>query len=80
MKGVVKKSWNNLNEKISSLNFGQFLFLYFLGRNVDYNTYKKILEGLADKKSEEMIPSITEGPTAPPMTMTMLRKLSKPDM
>lgn len=42
---------NDLNERIGNLDFGQFLFLYFLGRNVDYNVYKKILEALRDQKS-----------------------------
>ena len=38
--------------------FGQFLFLYFLGHNVDYVTFKKVLEALADQKTSEIYPSV----------------------
>ena len=49
MKKQFKSSKSDLyktDKKIESLNFGQFLFLYFLGRNVEYNTYEEILKAL----------------------------------
>ena len=49
---------NKLNDKLAKMKFGQFLFLYFLGRNVEYNTFKKILEALAEQKTSEIYPSV----------------------
>ena len=49
MKKQFKSSKSDLyktDKKIESLSFGQFLFLYFLGRNVEYNTYEEILKAL----------------------------------
>ena len=48
---------NKLDGKIAKMKFGQFLFLYFLGRNVDYVTFKKVLEELADQKTSDIHPS-----------------------
>ena len=50
---------NKLDGKIAKMKFGQFLFLYFLGRNVDYVTFKKVLEALADQKTSDQKPSET---------------------
>ena len=36
-----------MDKKLSKLNLGQFIFLYFVGRNTDYNVFKCILENLA---------------------------------
>ena len=49
---------NKLDGKIAKMKFGQFLFLYFLGRNVDYVTFKKVLEVLADQKTSDIYPSV----------------------
>ena len=50
---------NKLDGKIAKMKFGQFLFLYFLGRNVDYVTFKKVLEALADQKTSDQKTSET---------------------
>lgn len=49
---------NKLDEKLAKMKFGQFLFLYFLGRNVDYVTFKKVLEALAVQKTGDIYPSV----------------------
>jgi len=49
---------NKLDGKLAKMKFGQFLFLYFLGRNVDYVTFKKVLETLADQKTGDIYPSV----------------------
>lgn len=59
-----------LNRKLSSMSFGQFLFLYMLGRNVQYGVYKKILQELAGSRTAvkfvndaiplDSIPQVTE--------------------
>lgn len=36
------------DKKLGNLEFGQFLFLYLLARNVEYNVYKKVLECLME--------------------------------
>merc|ERR1739838_143744 len=56
-----------VDRKIASLNFGQFLFVYFLGRNVEYNTYEEILKALPKKEnnpepSEGVYPNIATAP------------------
>ena len=63
MRGVTKK--NELDKKIGNLDFGQFLFLYFLGRNVDYNVYKEILDALRDKTVYPNCPKASEMCTLP---------------
>ena len=35
-----------LDKNLKRLDFGQFFFLYLLGRNVDYTTFKTILKEL----------------------------------
>ena len=57
MRGVVSLD-NKLDEKLAKMKFGQFLFLYFLGRNVDYVTFKKVLEALAVQKTGDIYPSV----------------------
>ena len=49
---------NSLDHTLKRMNFGQILFLYFFGRNVEYNVYHCVLEKLCEsspKKSLEMI-------------------------
>jgi hypothetical protein len=40
VKEVLRKN-EALDRKVGKLDFGQFLFLYLLGRNVDYSVYKR---------------------------------------
>ena len=42
----------NLDKALNKYDFGQFLFLYFLGRNVDYSTFKAILTAIAGEQKE----------------------------
>ena len=35
------------------MEFGKFLFLYLLGRNVDYFVYKRILDNVIDEDDDE---------------------------
>ena len=42
----------NLDRALNKYDFGQFLFLYFLGRNVDYSTFKAILTAIAGEQKE----------------------------
>ena len=35
------------------MEFGKFLFLYLLGRNVDYFVYKRILDNVIDENDDE---------------------------
>ena len=64
---------NKLDGKIAKMKFGQFLFLYFLGRNVDYVTFKKVLEELADQKTSDIYPSVP-----PASEMATLPKKRRP--
>ena len=50
---------------MGELDFGQFLFLYMLGRNVDLSVYKKILEGMSVNKMHNLFRSISSAPPAP---------------
>jgi hypothetical protein len=38
------KSSDRLRHQIETMPFGKFLFIYLLGKNVDYFTYKRILD------------------------------------
>ena len=46
LKSVFKD--NALDKKLKKMNFGQILFLYFFGRNVEYNVYRCVLEKLCE--------------------------------
>ena len=39
---------NALDHMLKKMNFGQILFLYFFGRNVEYNVYRCVLKKLAE--------------------------------
>ena len=39
---------NALEHMLKKMNFGQILFLYFFGRNVEYNVYRCVLKKLAE--------------------------------
>ena len=41
-----------LDKELKKLDFGQFLFLYFLGRNIDYTTFRAILKAIAPEPNE----------------------------
>ena len=47
LKSVLKEG-SGLEKKLKKMNFGQILFLYFFGRNVDYNVYRCVLEKLCE--------------------------------
>ena len=40
----------DFNRALRKMHFGQMLFLYFFGRNVDYIVYEKVLEDLSKSK------------------------------
>ncbi len=52
------KKDDDLTKKVGKMNFGQFLFLYMLGKNVEYSVYKKILESLI---GATLIPAVSFG-------------------
>ena len=69
------------DKKLGNLEFGQFLFLYLLARNVEYNVYKKVLEDLMEpgpKISELGLELANFDPSAP-STSNTLRCTSPPE-
>ncbi len=71
--------------RLEKMDFGKFLFLYLLGRNVDYFAYKQILD-LVLKEQEEEEESDYDGdddsscsPSAPSCAKEVLRRaMSQP--
>ncbi|TRY71650.1 hypothetical protein TCAL_03129 [Tigriopus californicus] len=49
----------NLQKKIENMEFGKFLFIYLLGRNVEFFAYKRILDLIAELHQEDQ-PYINE--------------------
>ena len=41
-----------LDKELEKFHFGQFLFLYFLGKNIDYTTFRAILKAIAPESNE----------------------------
>ncbi len=39
-----------LSKKLQTVDFGRFLFIYLLGRNVDYFSYKRILDFMVEEE------------------------------
>ena len=40
------------DKELEKFHFGQFLFLYFLGKNIDYTTFRAILKAIAPESNE----------------------------
>ena len=41
-----------MDKELEKFHFGQFLFLYFLGKNIDYTTFRAILKAIAPESNE----------------------------
>ena len=41
-----------MDKELEKYHFGQFLFLYFLGKNIDYTTFRAILKAIAPESNE----------------------------
>jgi len=41
-----------LDKELEKYHFGQFLFLYYLGKNIDYTTFRAILKAIAPESNE----------------------------
>lgn len=47
-----------MDKRIGKLNYGQFVFLYYLGRNVEYTVFAECLKALANSDTQPSAPDI----------------------